>query len=108
MYYKKEGNVLPVTKVGSVYEESYLYEGYLFLKYEENNIPWEDIVEITKEEYEENRPVIPEWEPDTMEPIEDEVLKAEMLLNQQMILSKQKEIDMTLAELLLNQQGVSK
>jgi hypothetical protein len=39
---------------------------------------------------------------------EDEILQAEMLLNQQLILSKQTEIDMTLAELLLNQQGVSR
>ncbi|MCQ4936774.1 hypothetical protein [Anaerotignum propionicum] len=40
------------------------------------------------------------------EPSEQEILQAEMLLNQQQIISKQTEIDMTLAELLLNQQGV--
>ncbi|AMJ40704.1 hypothetical protein [Anaerotignum propionicum] len=106
MYYKKQGNVLPEIKAGCVYEESYSYEGYIFLKYEVNNIPSEEIVEITKEEYKANKPIIPELEPDPMELIEDEVLQAEMLLNQQLILSKQTEIDITLAELLLNQQGV--
>ena len=40
------------------------------------------------------------------EPTEQEFLQAEMLLNQQQIISKQTEIDITLAELLLNQQGV--
>lgn len=47
-------------------------------------------------------------EPSKLEPTEQEILQAEMLLNQQQIISKQTEIDMTLAELLLNQQGVSK
>jgi len=42
------------------------------------------------------------------EPTEQEVLQAEMLLNQQQIISKQAEIDMTLGEVLLNQQGVDR
>lgn len=42
----------------------------------------------------------------TPEPTEQETIQAEMLLNQQQIIGKQEEIDMTLAELLLNKQGV--
>lgn len=106
MFYKKQGNIPPVIKSGCVYEESYFYDGYLFFNYMKGNIPSEELTEITQEEYGENKPIIPESELDTMEPIEHEILQAEMLLNQQMILSKQSEIDMTLAELLLNQQGV--
>jgi len=106
MYYKKQGNLLPEIKAGCVYEESYFYEGYTFLKYEVNNIPSEELMEITQEEYEANKPIIPEPEPPEPTPTEQEILQSEMLLNQQQIISKQTEIDMTLAELLLNQQGV--
>ena len=49
-----------------------------------------------------------EIQPPEPEPMEQEILQAEMLLNQQQIISKQTEIDMTLAELLMNQQGVSR
>ena len=108
MYYKKEGNIPPAIKAGCVYEESFFCNGYLYFKYWGNNIPSEELTEITQEEFEANKPAISEPELPEPEPLEQEVLKAEMLLNQQMILSKQKEIDMTLAELLLNQQGVSK
>ncbi|WP_312059992.1 hypothetical protein [Anaerotignum sp.] len=106
MYYKKPGNEPPVVKAGSVYEESYFHDGYLFLKYCTSNVPSEELIEITQEEYEVNKPFIPEPEPPEPEPTEQEILQAEMLLNQQQIISKQTEIDMTLAELLLNQQGV--
>ena len=46
-----------------------------------------------------------EPEPPLWEPTEQEVLQAEMLLNQQRMMSKQAEQDFVLAELLLNQQG---
>lgn len=48
--------------------------------------------------------VPPQPEP-TPQPTEQEVLQAEMLLNQQQIINRQNEQDMVLAELLLNQQG---
>lgn len=51
---------------------------------------------------------VPAPEPPEPTPTDQEILQAEMLLNQQQIISKQTEIDMTLAELLLNQQGVLK
>ena len=62
MYYKKQGNTSPVIKAGCVYDESYFYEGYLFLKYSVGNIPSEELTEITQEEYEANKPVIPDSE----------------------------------------------
>ena len=106
MYYKKPGNEPPVVKAGSVYEESYFHDGYLFLKYATSNVPLEELIKISQEEFEANKPAISEPEPPEPEPTEQEILQAEMLLNQQQIISKQTEIDMTLAELLLNQQGV--
>lgn len=49
---------------------------------------------------------------DNYQPTEGELIimeaQAATLINQQEIISKQTEIDMTLAELLLNQQGVSR
>lgn len=63
MYYKKQGNTSPVIKAGCVYDESYFYDGYLFLKYPGNNIPSEELTEITEEEYETNKPATPDSEP---------------------------------------------
>lgn len=63
MYYKKQEDIPPVIKVGCVYAESYFYDGYLYLKYAENNIPSEILTEITQEEYEVNKPVVPDSEP---------------------------------------------
>lgn len=57
-----------------------------------NNGVWEDV----------------ELEDSIPKSTEDEILRAEILLNQQMILSKQTEIDAVLAEVLLNQQGVDR
>lgn len=51
---------------------------------------------------------IPQAEPAEPEPTDQEIIQAEMLLNQHQIICKQTEIDMTLAELLLNQQGVER
>ena len=104
MYYKKQGGLPPITRPSCVYDEIYIYDGYLFLKYTVRNIPSEELTEITQEEYESHKPSEPE--PQEQAPTEQEILQAEMLLNQQQIISKQTEIDMTLAELLLNQQGV--
>lgn len=106
MYYKKRGNEPPVVKTGSVYEESYFLEGYLFLKYCTSNVPLEELIKISQEEFETYKPVILEPELPESEPTERDFLQGEILLNQQQIISKQTEIDTTLAELLLNQQGV--
>lgn len=72
MYYKKQGIQPPVIKRGSVYKESYLFDGYLYLKYQKDNVPLEPLEEITREEYEINKPVIPE--PPTPEPTNMELL----------------------------------
>lgn len=63
MYYKKQGGEVPITKAGCVYDASFFYDGYLYFKYLENNIPSEDLEEITQEEYEANKPIISESEP---------------------------------------------
>lgn len=63
MYYKKQGNEPPVIKSGCAYEESYFYDGYLFLRYSVGNVPSEELTEITKQEYAENKP-----EPEPQEP----------------------------------------
>ena len=47
-------------------------------------------------------------EPEMTEPIENEFIQAEILLNQAEIIAKQKEQDEVLAELLLGQQEVAK
>ncbi|WP_312047779.1 hypothetical protein [Anaerotignum sp.] len=57
MYYKKYGNEPPVIKTGCVYEESYLHEGNLFLKYSKDNIPSEKLMEVSSEEYKANKPI---------------------------------------------------
>ena len=106
MYYKKQGNEPPVIKMGCAYEESYFNDGYLFLKFAEKNVPSETLEEITQEEYEANKPTMEEEVLTLAEPTEQEILQAEMLLNQQQIINRQNEQDMVLAELLLNQQGV--
>ena len=106
MFYKKQGNMPPATKAGCVYEESYFHDGYLYLKYFSGNIPSEPLEEITQAEYEANKPVVPPKPEPTPQPTEEEILQAEMLLNQQQIISRQNEQDMVLAELLLSQQGV--
>lgn len=106
MFYKKQGNIPPVIKSGCVYEESYFYDGYLFLKYMKGNIPSEELTEITHEEYEENKPIIPESELDTMEPTEQDFVQAEILLNQVAILENQKAQDAAIAAILLGQLGV--
>lgn len=73
MYYKKQGNVPPVIKAGFVYKESYYHSGYLFLEYFTNNVPSEEIDEITQEEYETNKPIIKLPEPEIHpEPTETE------------------------------------
>lgn len=76
MYYKKERNIPPVVKSGCVYEESYFYDGYLFLKYAVGNVPSEYLTEITQEEYETNKPIIPEPEPT---PTDQDALYAEVI-----------------------------
>ena len=74
MYYKKQGSEIPIIKAGCVYDAIYFYDGYLYLKYAENNVPSEDLEEITQEEYEANEPIIPEPEP--QEPILSETEQA--------------------------------
>ena len=59
MYYKKQGNEPPIAKAGCVYEGSYFYDGYLFLKYSVGNVPSEKLEEIAEREYAENKPIIP-------------------------------------------------
>ncbi|WP_312071808.1 hypothetical protein [Anaerotignum propionicum] len=71
MYYKKQRNEPPIVRTGCVYAESYFYNGYLYLKFAVNNIPSEELTEITQEEYEANKPVIPEPE---LEQTETELL----------------------------------
>lgn len=68
MYYKKAGNTPPVIRAGCVYEESYYSDGYIYLKYAPSNTPSEPLEEVTQEEYEANKPVMPEPEP-TPEPL---------------------------------------
>lgn len=76
MFYKKQGNISPTIIAGCAYEESYSYDGYLFFKYPSGDIPSEELVEITKEEYEANKPVIPEPEPT---PTAQDEINAEIL-----------------------------
>ena len=76
MYYKKYGSALPIIKAGCVYEESYFHDGYLFLKYAVGNAPSEELTEIMQEEYETNKPVIPEPEPT---PTSQDAINAEIL-----------------------------
>lgn len=106
MYYKKQGSKPPVIKAGCVYEESYSHGGYLFLKYCINNVPSEELIEVSKEEYEAAKPVILEPEPTTSEPTEQDFLQAEILLNQVTILENQHAQDAVMAEILLGQLGV--
>lgn len=106
MYYKKQGDTPPMIMSGSVYNESYTIDGCLYLKYYQNNTPSETLEEITQEEYEANKPTMEEEVLTLAEPTEEEILQAEMLLNQQKMINRQNEQDVVLAELLLNQQGV--
>ncbi|KXL53509.1 hypothetical protein CLNEO_07350 [Anaerotignum neopropionicum] len=100
MYYKKQGNEPPVIKSGCAYTESYYFDGYLFLKYSIGNTPSEELAEITQEEFEANKPVIPEPEP---QPTEQDILQAELLLNQMSILDNQGAQDAVMAKILLGQ-----
>lgn len=102
MYYKMQGNTPPAIKAGCAYDESYFMGGYLYLKYSQSNIPSEPLGEITQEEYEANKPIIPE---PASEPTEEEILQAEILLNQQWIINWQIDNEAVLAEILLGQQG---
>ena len=103
MYYKKQGNIPPVIKAGCVYEESYFHDGYLFMKYSVNNVPSEELTEVSKEEFETNKPVILEPELIMPEPTEQDFLQAEILLNQVTILENQHAQDAVMAEILLGQ-----
>ena len=69
MYYKKQGSVPPAVKIGCAYEESYFFDGYTYLKYALKSVPSEALEEISQEEYEVNKPVIPEPEPMPPEPL---------------------------------------
>lgn len=106
MYYKKQGDIPPVIKVGCAYVGSYFCDGYLYLEYSKNNIPSEILTEITQGEYEENKPVISEPEPTAPEPTEQDFLQAEILLNQVTILENQRAQDEAMAAILLEQLGV--
>jgi hypothetical protein len=106
MYYKKNGTKPPVIRTGCVYGESYYCNGYMYLKYSFGNIPSEELTEITQEEYEANKPIIPEPEPTAPEPTEQDFLQAEILLNQVTILENQRAQDAVMAEILLGQLGV--
>lgn len=106
MHYKKQGGIPPVVKAGCVYEESYFHNGYLFLKYCINNVPSEELIAISREEFEANKPVIPEPESTTPEPTEQDFLQAEILLNQVTILENQRAQDAAMAAILLGQLGV--
>ena len=75
MYCKKQGNTPPVTKSGCVYEESYAFQDYLFLKYSVGNIPSESLEEITQEEYEANRPVMPAPAPEPLSTTEQAIMQ---------------------------------
>ena len=101
MYYKKQGYEPPVIKAGCVYEESYFYDGYLFMKYSVNNIPSEELIEILQEEFEANKPAMLEPESTTSEPTEQDFLQAEILLYQVSILENQQAQDAVMAEILL-------
>lgn len=57
MYYKKLETEVPITKIGCVYESFYFYGGCLFLKYSDDNVPSEELTEITQEEFEKNEPL---------------------------------------------------
>lgn len=78
MYYKKQGDLLPVIKTGHVYEESYFSNGYLFLKYSGNNIPTEKLTEVSQQEYEANKPVVPPQPKPAAEPTDTERIMQEM------------------------------
>ena len=72
MYYKKQGTMVPAVNVGSVYGELYFYDGNIFLKDEGKNMPSEPLVEITEEEYNQNRPIFAE--PETPQPTNADIL----------------------------------
>ena len=85
MYYKKRGITAPIMKNGSTYSENYFYNGYMFLKYEGKNMPSEPLVEITEEEYNQNRPIFAE--PETPQPTNADIL-AEVKKTQSEVIDK--------------------
>ena len=73
----------------------------------DNMIPISEDFDLTNKKYVDGEWVEYEPEPITEpEPTEQEIMQAEMLLNQMQIISAQKEQDEVLAEILLNQMEV--
>ena len=73
----------------------------------ENMIPISEDFDLTNKKYVDGEWV--EYEPEPQpepEPTEEEIMQAEMLLNQMQIIATQQEQDEVLAEILINQMGV--
>lgn len=79
MYYKKKGTEFPVIRAGSVYEKTYVYDGYIYFKYEIGNFPQEEMEKITEEEFKLHEPVTKEMEeePTQLDRIEKAVNKSQ-------------------------------
>ena len=87
--------------------EKYLSESCVWV---ENELPQAEVKKGFNVYYKyENGEITAEYEKEEVpEPTEDEVIQAELLLNQAEIIAKQKEHDEVLAEILLGQQEVAK
>lgn len=92
----------------NIFSVCFEHESFLYLKYEQGNLPYGNFEyqEITEKEFNEvYNLVFPKEEEPEPQPTDQDLINAQILLNQAEQDAKLQEIDETLALILLNQEG---